>query len=65
MEKKYGMTEPRPSEKAGTPTMGGLIIIMAVIVPVLLFAKLNNVYVLVIFSDRLCGWQRLDFWMIT
>ncbi|MBW2962637.1 phospho-N-acetylmuramoyl-pentapeptide-transferase [Mesonia aestuariivivens] len=33
------------SEKAGTPTMGGLIIIMATLIPVLLFAKLDNVYV--------------------
>ncbi len=33
------------SEKAGTPTMGGLIIIIATLIPVLLFAKLDNVYV--------------------
>jgi phospho-N-acetylmuramoyl-pentapeptide-transferase len=33
------------SEKAGTPTMGGLIIIMATLIPVLLLAKLDNVYV--------------------
>lgn len=31
--------------KAGTPTMGGLIIIVSVIIPVLLFAKLNNLYI--------------------
>ncbi len=36
------------SEKAGTPTMGGIIIILATIVPVLLFAKLENIYVIVI-----------------
>src|SRR5690625_7452381 len=29
-------------EKAGTPTMGGIIIILATIIPVLLFAKLSN-----------------------
>jgi len=29
------------SQKAGTPTMGGLIIIMATLIPVLLFAKLR------------------------
>lgn len=34
-------------EKQGTPTMGGLIILSAILVPVLLFAKLNNVYVYV------------------
>ena len=33
------------SEKAGTPTMGGVIIILATLIPVLLFAKLDNVYV--------------------
>jgi phospho-N-acetylmuramoyl-pentapeptide-transferase len=31
--------------KQGTPTMGGLIIISAILVPVLLFTKLDNVYV--------------------
>ncbi len=32
-------------EKSGTPTMGGLIILAAILVPTLLFAKLQNVYV--------------------
>ncbi len=31
-------------EKAGTPTMGGLIILAAILIPTLLFAKLNNIY---------------------
>ncbi|WP_378185511.1 phospho-N-acetylmuramoyl-pentapeptide-transferase [Aquimarina sp. W85] len=35
-------------EKAGTPTMGGLIIILATLVPVLLLAKLDNIYVVVL-----------------
>ena len=35
-------------EKAGTPTMGGLIIILATVVPVLLFAKLDNIYILLL-----------------
>ena len=35
-------------EKAGTPTMGGLIIILATLVPVLLFAKLDNIYILLL-----------------
>ena len=35
-------------QKAGTPTMGGLIIIMATLIPVLLFAKLENIYVLLL-----------------
>ncbi len=33
-------------EKAGTPTMGGLIILSAILIPTLLFAKLHNVYVI-------------------
>ena len=33
-------------EKSGTPTMGGLIILSAILIPTLLFAKLNNIYVL-------------------
>jgi len=35
-------------EKKGTPTMGGLIIIGAILVPTLLFAKLENVYVVLL-----------------
>lgn len=31
-------------EKAGTPTMGGLIILAAILIPTLLFAKLDNIY---------------------
>lgn len=36
------------NEKAGTPTMGGLIIIVATLIPVLLFTKLDNVYVILL-----------------
>ncbi|MEX0996386.1 MAG: phospho-N-acetylmuramoyl-pentapeptide-transferase [Flavobacteriaceae bacterium] len=36
------------NEKAGTPTMGGLIIIIATLIPVLLFAKLDNIYVILL-----------------
>ncbi|MCK8522234.1 phospho-N-acetylmuramoyl-pentapeptide-transferase [Aquimarina sp. D1M17] len=36
------------AEKAGTPTMGGVIIILATLIPVLLFAKLDNIYVLLL-----------------
>lgn len=32
--------------KKGTPTMGGIIIIIAILVPVLLFARLNNIYII-------------------
>lgn len=34
-------------QKQGTPTMGGLIIIGAILVPVLLFARLDNIYVII------------------
>ena len=34
-------------EKKGTPTMGGVIIIMGIIIPVLLVADLENIYILV------------------
>lgn len=32
--------------KAGTPTMGGIILVAATLLPVLLFARLNNVYII-------------------
>ena len=31
-------------EKEGTPTMGGLIILSAILIPTILFAKLDNIY---------------------
>lgn len=33
-------------EKQGTPTMGGLIILASILIPTLLFAKLDNIYIL-------------------
>ena len=33
-------------QKSGTPTMGGLIIILGIIVPTILFAKLDNIYII-------------------
>ncbi len=36
------------NEKVGTPTMGGIIIILATLIPVLLFAKLENIYVILL-----------------
>ncbi|WP_448530081.1 phospho-N-acetylmuramoyl-pentapeptide-transferase [Raineya sp.] len=35
-------------EKKGTPTMGGIIIILSIVVPTLLFAKLDNIYVILL-----------------
>ncbi|MDI1316451.1 phospho-N-acetylmuramoyl-pentapeptide-transferase [Flavobacterium sp.] len=36
------------TQKAGTPTMGGLIIIVATLIPVLLLTKLNNIYIILL-----------------
>jgi phospho-N-acetylmuramoyl-pentapeptide-transferase len=41
------------NEKAGTPTMGGIIIILATLIPVLLFAKLENIYVILLIITTL------------
>ena len=35
-------------QKKGTPTMGGIIIIAAIVIPTLLFARLENIYVILI-----------------
>ncbi|MDQ7918234.1 phospho-N-acetylmuramoyl-pentapeptide-transferase [Mesonia sp. MT50] len=40
-------------EKAGTPTMGGLIIIFSTLIPVLLFSKLDNIYVILLIVTTL------------
>ena len=40
-------------EKTGTPTMGGLLIIASIIIPTLLFAKLDNIYVLIMIGTTL------------
>ena len=39
--------------KKGTPTMGGIIIIISILIPVLCFAKLNNVYILLMIITTL------------
>ena len=42
--------------KKGTPTMGGIIILLAIIVPVLLFARLDNIYtILLLVATLWCG----------
>jgi len=40
-------------EKKGTPTMGGVIIISAIVIPTLLFAKLDNIYVILLLVTTL------------
>lgn len=36
------------TQKAGTPTMGGIIILAAILIPTLLFAKLDNIYIIIL-----------------
>jgi len=40
-------------EKAGTPTMGGVMIIVFTLLPVLLFAKLDNIYIQILIVTTL------------
>jgi phospho-N-acetylmuramoyl-pentapeptide-transferase len=40
-------------EKAGTPTMGGIIIILSTLLPVLLLAQLDNIYILLLIMTTL------------
>ncbi|MDW3209531.1 MAG: phospho-N-acetylmuramoyl-pentapeptide-transferase [Reichenbachiella sp.] len=40
-------------EKKGTPTMGGIIIISAIVIPTLLVAKLDNIYVILLLVTTL------------
>tara|TARA_R110002051_G_scaffold325678_1_gene430082 strand:- start:2560 stop:3780 length:1221 start_codon:yes stop_codon:yes gene_type:complete len=40
-------------QKSGTPTMGGIIIIIATLIPVLLFAQLDNIYVMLLIVTTL------------
>ncbi|MBV6646682.1 MAG: phospho-N-acetylmuramoyl-pentapeptide-transferase [Cyclobacteriaceae bacterium] len=35
-------------QKQGTPTMGGIIIIMAIVIPTLLFAEVTNIYIILL-----------------
>ena len=41
------------SEKQGTPTMGGIIILASIIIPVLLFANLSNIYIILMLAATL------------
>jgi phospho-N-acetylmuramoyl-pentapeptide-transferase len=40
-------------QKSGTPTMGGIIIILATLIPVFLLAKLENIYVIILIITTL------------
>jgi len=39
--------------KKGTPTMGGIIIIMSIVIPTLLFAKIGNIYIILMLITTL------------
>ncbi len=41
------------AQKAGTPTMGGIIIILATLIPVVLVTKLNNIYIILLIVTTL------------
>ena len=42
--------------KKGTPTMGGILILLAILIPVLLFARVDNIYImLMVISTVWCG----------
>ena len=44
------------SEKKGTPTMGGVIILLSILLPTLLFARLDNIYILLLIVATIwCG----------
>jgi phospho-N-acetylmuramoyl-pentapeptide-transferase len=43
----------RHKEKAGTPTMGGIIILISIVVPVLLWADIESVYILLVLGGTL------------
>src|SRR6056300_474022 len=48
-------------EKEGTPTMGGLIIILSTLLPVLLLSRLDNIYILLLIVSM--GWMGFVGWM--
>src|SRR5690606_353461 len=41
------------TQKAGTPTMGGLIIIISTLIPVILLARLDNIYIVLLIVTTL------------
>ena len=48
-------------KKAGTPTMGGLLIIVSIVVPTLLWANLRNAYIWIALFG-LCSFGAIGFW---
>ena len=52
-EQRDASIDPYGVEKKGVPTMGGIIIIVATIVPCLLFGRLRNIYMLIMLATTL------------
>src|SRR5277367_1313905 len=48
-------------QKKGTPTMGGIIILMAILIPTILIAKLDNVYIILLITATI--WLGLIGWL--
>ena len=48
-------------EKEGTPTMGGIIIILSTLIPVILLAKLDNIYILLLIISMV--WMGFFGWI--
>lgn len=48
-------------EKEGTPTMGGIIIILGTLIPVLLLSRLENIYILLLIMSML--WMGFVGWL--
>ena len=44
---------PGENDKKGTPTMGGIIIILSTIIPILLFADFKNIYIIILIITTL------------
>ena len=60
-EQRDAITDPYGVEKKGVPTMGGVIIIVSTLIPVLLFGRLRNIYLLLMVGTTL--WLGLlGFW---
>ncbi|WP_113738346.1 phospho-N-acetylmuramoyl-pentapeptide-transferase [Blattabacterium clevelandi] len=49
--RNLGLKEQK--EKEGTPTMGGLIIIISALIPTMVFSKLNNLYIIILIITTL------------
>ena len=52
-EQRDESIDPYGTEKKGVPTMGGIIIIVATIIPALLFGRLRNIYMLLMLGTTL------------